>query len=329
VADDTQTRITESMEEHSATARAKVATRRQAIGAGTVTVLNGSPVMAPDVPSYPGQRQICNARTAGTLATPITTINAPGAFSGTTLLRPGESLDPCSAFFRVGEAGRPATNVPFQVRAYATDRYGNVLSPQNDTIWLSSQLPAVTLPQPQPLVNGLAVLNVVYHDYGADTLMAAARRVYGQRFVPVGGVTRTWTAAAGSSNWQTGGNWAGGGAPMQLDSAYIPAGTPHNPTLSANAAVRGVVVENGASILLGPFDLTAAANVATGSSGGIESSSGRLVLVGIASTVHGVVPRLRVFGTYTLSGNLTARAPLRVEAGRLRAGGFRIRASSF
>ncbi len=61
--------------------------------------------------------------------------------------------------------------------------------------------------------------------------------------------------------------------------------------------------------------------------GGITSTAGRLILTGTARDLTGVVPRLRVTGTYTLTGNVTTIAPLQVQSGRLRNTAFRIRVS--
>jgi PPE-repeat protein len=116
------------------------------------------------------------------------------------------------------------------------------------------------------------------------------------------------------------------------DSVLIPGGLASYPVLQQNAQIAGVEVAavSGASIGLGSFDLSASGDVLAGGFGGgtITGGIGRLVLTGNARTVSGTVPRLRVFGTYTLIGNLTMTAPLRVEAGRLRNSAFRIRVNN-
>jgi len=103
-------------------------------------------------------------------------------------------------------------------------------------------------------------------------------------------------------------------------------GADYGVNLSGNLA--GVTVENVATISLGAFDMTASANVATGTSGGITNTSGRLFLSGVARTVEGKVPVLRVTGTYSLSANLTARAPIQVDAGRLTVSALRLQADA-
>src|SRR6185436_7824730 len=63
---DSETRLTESIEESQDSAAVRrLRERAVALGATTVTVLNGSSVMDPAVTDYPGQRQICSPRTAG------------------------------------------------------------------------------------------------------------------------------------------------------------------------------------------------------------------------------------------------------------------------
>jgi len=93
-------------------------------------------------------------------------------------------------------------------------------------------------------------------------------------------------------------------------------------------SVEGVTVEDVALIALGAFNLTANANVTAGLTGGITNTSGQLILTGTAKTVQGKLPRLRVTGTYSLTGNTTARAPIQVDAGRLTASAFRLQAES-
>jgi hypothetical protein len=332
---DTETRMTESMEESADTAAVRrLRTHATKIGATTVTVLNGSARMDPGVANYPGQRQLCAVRTAGTNFSPLTLMNAPGPLANFQMLRPGQTRDGCAAYFRTGSPGRPATNVPFTVTAHAMDRYGNVL-PVPDTVYLqlAAGSPPVTTSSPTALVAGAAPLTMTFSDYGTANVTIRGRRLFGEpEPVPVAGVTRTWTAGAGTTNWHTGGNWGLGAVPMSLDSVHIPAapsGGSIFPLLASNVSIMGVTVENGATLSLSAFDLTAGANVATGTSGGINSTSGRLNLAGVARTVHGVVPLTRVIGTYSLTGNLTVSRRLEVNLGRLTNTSFRVQQNPF
>jgi hypothetical protein len=326
---DTETRMTESIEESQDTAAVRmIRERASSLGATTVTVLNGSTVMDPAVADYPGQRQICSPRTAGTAASPVTTIINPAAYSRVMLLRPGESRNTCDAHFRSGTPGRPATNVPFTLTALAMDRYGNLKTTAVDTLRLVQQSgPTVTLGPNAVFVSGQVPLTMTYNDYGNSVMSAVGRRIEGWRPIEVAGVVRTWTGAV-STSWHTNGNWSPAAVPMSLDSVVVPLAAPIDPVLAANVSVQGVTVEEGATLSLNAFDLTAGGNVFAGLTGGITNTTGRLVLAGTARTVQGRLPRLRVTGTYSLTGNVTARAPLEVAAGRLTASAFRMQAES-
>jgi hypothetical protein len=331
--EDTETRMTESIEEafDSAAVR-RLRERATALGATTVTVLNGSPSMDPAVADYPGQRQLCSIRTAGTAATPLTTIVSPGGYNTIAVLRPGEVRDACAAYFRSGTPGRPATNVPYTLNVSAADRYGNLLPVVRDTLRLELVSgPPATLGPAVPLTSGAANLTLTYHDYGTSQLEVVGRRNRRRNVIGVAGVTRTWSAGAGTTDWHTPANWVGGAVPMSLDSVVIPLAAPLDPLLAANVSIQGVTIEDGALLNLAAFDLTAGGNVSASAnaSQGIASTTGRLILAGTARTVMGRLPRLRVTGTYSLDGNVTARAPLEVSAGRLTNAIYRVQFESF
>jgi hypothetical protein len=327
---DTETKMTESIEEAQDTgAVRRLRERAIALGATTVTVLNGSSATDPAVPDYPGQRQICSPRTAGTAASPLNTIVTPGAYSTVAVLTPGETLDPCTAYFRTGTASRPATNVPFTVTVKAMDRYGNVKTAQVDTVHLveTNGVPA-TMGAAAALVLGSASQTVTYSDYGSSLLLAQGKRLSAIQPISVAGVVRTWTAGAATTSWHTAGNWSPAAVPMPLDSVLVPAAAPLFPAIAANVAIAGVTVENAATISLGAFDMTASANVTAGTTGGITNTSGRLFLAGTGKTVEGKVPVLRVTGTYSLTANVTSRAPIQVDGGRLTVSALRLQADS-
>ncbi|HEY0038526.1 MAG TPA: hypothetical protein VGB66_17640 [Longimicrobium sp.] len=330
---DTEVRLTESIEEgQDSSAVRRLRDRAAAMGATTVTVLNGSPAADPSVADYPGQRQICSVRTAGIAGSPRGTINARAEFVRLAVLRPGEAIDSCAPYFRSGTPGRPATNVPFALTVAAVDRYGNLIGVTGDSVQLSSVSgPPGDMGPETRMAGGLATINVTYTDYGTSVLRATARRSEGIQSLVVAGVTRTWTGAGGTTDWHTGANWAGGAVPMSQDSVLIPEAASLDPVLAANVSIQGVTVEAGAVISLNAFDLTAGGDVsASNNSGqGITNTTGRLVLAGTAKTVTGRLPRLRVTGTYSLVGNVSARAPLEVSAGRLTNATYRVQLESF
>jgi hypothetical protein len=331
--DDTETRLTESIEEQDTASVRRLRARATALGATTVTVLNGSSVMAPAVPDYPGQRQICSARTAGAAGSPTHTMVDPGAYTIIQLYTVGESVSSCGAYFHGGTASRPATNVPFSFTARAMDRYGNVMTAAVDTFTVSSTGPG-TVPGPQAVVSGAATFPVTFSAYGTPEVYALGRRNGGSIGMVVAGVTRTWTGTV-STDYSANGNWNIGAAPMPLDSIVIPTGTPFSPNLFSNQQIGGITVADGAVLALNAFDMTASANVAAGlSSGGIVNTSGRLFLSGVARTVQGRLPTVRVqpSATYSMTvgseTNLNARAPFQVDAGRMTVSGLRLQVDS-
>ena len=317
---DTETRLTESIEESQDTAAVRrLRDRATALGATTVTVLNGSPVMDPAVPDYPGQRQICNVRASGPAGSPVSGLNAPGAYSSILILRQNETYDSC------------ATNVAFPFTILALDRYGNIKTSVADTVRLSSSGPPSAFSPAAALTSGIVGMSGTFSDYGTATVTATGRRLTGTLPLTVAGVVRTWTANAHTTDWHTASNWSPAAVPMSLDSVYIPAapvGGAFFPVIAANVQIGGVQVENNATLTLNAFDLTASANVTAGLTGGIVNTSGRLFLSGIAKTVEGKVPPLRVTGTYSLTNNVNARAPIQVDAGRLTVSAVRLQADS-
>ena len=326
---DTETKLTESIEEgQDSGAVRRLRDRATTLAATTVTVLNGSTVMDAAVPDYPGQRQICGVRTAGPSGSPTTLMTSPAAYSQLYLMTSGEVLNSCNAYFRGGTPSRPAKDNSFGITLRAMDRYGNQKAVV-DTVELEqvSGPPYFTNP-PAALVGGQVGIDVIFTDYGTSVMGGIGKRMRGVQTIPVAGVTRTWTAGAGTTNWNTALNWSPAAVPGTLDSVYVPVAAPLDPALVSNVSIQGVTVEDVALISLGAFDLTAAGNVTTGLTGGITNTSGRLFLTGIAKTVQGKTAPLRVTGTYSLTGNVTSRASIQVDAGRLTVSGFRLQADS-
>lgn len=143
------------------------------------------------------------------------------------------------------------------------------------------------------------------------------------------GVSLVWTAGAATTDWNTPGNWDRGVSPVAEDSAAIPVvGSAIYPVLTGNQGIGRIDVADGASMSLGAFDLTASQDVLAGITGGITASTGRVLMTGTSRTTSGVLPRMRVSGTYNLAGNVNSVATLRVEGGRLRSTSFRIRVVS-
>ena len=147
----------------------------------------------------------------------------------------------------------------------------------------------------------------------------------------VGPILRTWTAGAGTTHYATDNNWSPAAFPVDIDTLLIPLVAPLDPVLTSNVTASSITVEDGARIDISAFDLTSTGNVYAGiaSGQGIVNSSGRLILAGVAKTVQGRLPRVRVTGTYSLTGNITMRAPLEISAGRLTNATYRVQVESF
>jgi hypothetical protein len=162
--------------------------------------------------------------------------------------------------------------------------------------------------------------------FGQVTITAVSGTRTGTTALNVTAITRTWTGAV-SANWSTAGNWDSGVVPVSQDSVVIPL-VAQSPQLSENVTVAGVTVNGSARLHLAAFNLSASGNVSASpsdGSGGIEATTGRLFLTGLARTVAGFVPWLDVTGTYALTANLTIRGgQLRVTSGRLTDASYRI-----
>jgi hypothetical protein len=332
--EDSETRMTETIEEGQDTAAVRlIRERATALGATVVTVLAGSPAMDPAVPDYPGQRQICSVRATGPSGAPTALITEPGAYARVMLLRPGESVDACAANFRTGTPGRPAMGVPFTLTATAMDLYGNVMTTAVDSVRLESVSgPYVTFGPRAALVSGQAAIQATYGyaTYGTSLLRAVGRRNEGLQSLLLWGVTRTWNGNVSTAGVD-GANWDLGAPPGAQDTAYFPAGRPNYVVMTMSGPVGGLILDNGATLDMGPHDLTAHSLVWTGTTTGITSTTGRLILTGTipGATLKGTLPRMQVTGSYSLVGPVVSRARVEVEGGRLRTQGHRLQTTSF
>jgi hypothetical protein len=328
--DDSETRLTESIEEQDADSHARARARALALGATTVTVLNGDPST-----DFTGQRQVCNARVAGTAASPTRTINAAGAYIRLAQYFPGESVDPCAANFRTGTAARPTLTVPFSLTVRAMDRYGNVRTTAADTVTLTTTDGSATiLSAATALASGQATMQLTYSTYGGFTNLAKGRRRGGTQAVGVFGATRTWTGNV-DDQWDNGNNWnPAGGTPGSQDTAVVPGDLPRYPVFDANYTIGGITMTPGASVQptinIGAFDCTLTSSINHGSTG-LITGTGRMVFTGSATTIAGGVSNvdyrnLRVTGTVTANSNVNVTGGrIVVQGGRLRSTGFRIR----
>jgi len=145
------------------------------------------------------------------------------------------------------------------------------------------------------------------------------------------GTSLVWTAGAGTTDWNTPGNWDKNVSPVPEDSATVPVlASAIYPVFTANQGIGRIDVADGATVTVGVFDLNVSQDALAGLSGGILGTTGRIILTGATppNEVSGVLPRMRVSAPYNLAGNVNTTASLRVESGRIRSTGFRIRVQS-
>jgi hypothetical protein len=326
---DTETRMTESIEERQDTAGVRRARERAtALGATTVTVLAGSPAADPFVTDYPGQRQICSVRTAGTPALPFTYITQPALYTELAIYRPGQALDPCAPNYTTGDPTPAHYGMTYTVALRAMDRYGNVRPLPADTVTLTSSDATADMPPPGALVNGVRNRALTYTTYGPSTLYATGRRMRGSSPVSMNGMTRTWDGDI-DTNWLTDGDWVQNHHPGARDSVIIPGDRPNYPVLVANTSTYGVTMTPGVTVQplidLGPFDLTVGGDVELGTTGTF-AGTGRLILEGGSNTIGGGtsnfdVRNLRITepGRYSVTSNVNVTGGrIVVQGGRLR-----------
>lgn len=331
--EDTETRLTESIEEgHDSVAVRALRDRAAALGATTVTVLAGSTALDPAVDDYPGQRQVCSVRTAGPPGGGTTLITEPAAYAELLVLRPGEFSTPCAPYFRGGTPGRPGWGLSFALTMKAMDLYGNHKTLAVDTVrlQLASGIAPSSLGAATAMSGGQATIGVTYLTYGESVLRAVGRRTRALQPLTVAGTTRVWTGAV-STNPGDPANWDVGQYPSAQDTAYFPAGKPFYPVMGGNAPIGSLILEDGATFDLGPWTVTVAQSAWAGTVGGITSTTGQLLLTGTGTgpSIKGNLPRMRITGTYVLAGPVTARARIETDGGRLRTIGHRLQTISY
>lgn len=215
-----------------------------------------------------------------------------------------------------------------QITAVVRDQLGHVL-PGAVVTWSSSNTSIATVDPSDGLVTGHLPgdVNIIATSQNSVPDSANATQT-GVCAMDITGTSLVWTAGASTTAWETGGNWDRGVSPLAPDSVTIPGALGLYPVLNANAAATRVTMADVTTLALNAFNLTVGGDVTTGTTGGITNTSGQLILSGIGSFVAGRVPRLRVTGTYSATANITARAPIQVDAGRLTVSALRLQADA-
>src|SRR4029079_2403370 len=151
---------------------------------------------------------------------------------------------------------------------------------------------------------------------GAVTIIAENGTRVGSLTVNVKSIRRCGIGRV-DDHYENGANWYRDEIkPVSTDTAVVPDTTSATnfPHLNQNEDIGGVevldITPGGVvpTLSLQAFNLTASGDVLTTSNAAINNTSGVLILTGIARTIAGTMPPLRVTGTYSLNGNVTARA---------------------
>jgi len=212
--------------------------------------------------------------------------------------------------------------------AVVRDQFGRVI-PGAAVTW-SSANPAIATATVGGEVTGVipGTVDIVASSTN-DVLGTPAAPQTGAAAFTITGTSLTWTAGAGTTDWNTPGNWDRNVAPVAEDSATVPvlASTIY-PMFTTDQSIGRIDVADAAQVNVAGFALTASQDALAGISGGIVGTGGRVILTGSAKTTSGTMPRMRVSGTYNLAGNVNATAPVRVEGGRIRSTSFRLRVLS-
>jgi len=205
------------------------------------------------------------------------------------------------------------------ITATVYDQLGHVI-PGAVITWSSGALGTATVTTDSGFVTGVFPGDVDITASSVNSVPDSANATQtGVSHFTISGTSLNWTAGAGTTAWANPANWDRNVVPSAPDSINIPAALAFYPALSANVQVARITMADATTISLGAFDMTSTGDVASSTTtGGITTGSGRLFLSGIGGSLVGLVPGLRVTGTYTASsGNVTASRTIQVDAGRL------------
>ena len=114
------------------------------------------------------------------------------------------------------------------------------------------------------------------------------------------------------TQWSNPNNWAPPGVPTAGEDVLIPGTAVTDPVLTANASVRNLIVQSGATVSVGNFTLTATGNVLAN---GAISGAGVLQLTGTGASLVGTLRNVTVSGTAKCVGPVTIMGDLTVTNG--------------
>lgn len=122
-------------------------------------------------------------------------------------------------------------------------------------------------------------------------------------------VTTQWTGGS-DGNWFNPLNWSAG-VPDESDTVSVPAGTPYSPLISSSDSIGGLIVQNGASLTIGPGAVLTVLGSADASYSTV-AGAGQVVLGG-TGVVRGTFQTLTIQGDYRVVDSLLVVDSLIVE----------------
>ena len=217
-----------------------------------------------------------------------------------------------------------APHSELKLSATARDAAGNFVEGGQFFTWLSTDSTVAAVTNGQTAGGLVSTVRA-----GTTVIEVTAGPREGSATVNVRGMQRIWQGDV-STDYHTRGNWERNIVPVAQDTIIIANPSPNWPLLAQNAQVASILMDEGAILNVGAFDMTASRHVESSAAGGtgIVSTSGRLIVTGTAAEIRGRLPRLRVTGSYSLTGTVWVKAPLQIESGRLTSYGYRIESNN-
>lgn len=204
------------------------------------------------------------------------------------------------------------TNLTFAATGTGTVTYQWYSNTTNSTLGgtLLGGQTATSFTPPTTTVGTTYYYAVASSDCGLDTTSAAEVIV-----LTTGG--NVWTAAAGTTNWHTAGNWSQNAVPSTLSDVLIPtvpSGSLNFPALTSNAVAKSVDINASATLTLGGFTLAVGEGI--NGAGSLVGSNTSNLTVGAASTLRfttlgRTLKNLTINGT----GTSTLASPLDITGG--------------
>jgi hypothetical protein len=231
-----------------------------------------------------------------------------------------------------GQTATVGTALPESLVVRVTDEFGNAVAGVTVT-WSATAGGGAVSPSGTPTdAAGLAATSwTLGNAFGEQVAEASAGELSGSpseftaTALPVG-TTRLWVGGTPGfeSVWGNPSNWAPTGVPAATDNVFIPASADSQPRITdTDYTIQDLVLEDGASLDIGLFQLTVTGDVTAGSS--ITGTTGALNMTGPGKTLSGVFPNLAILGPGILpTGDVTVNGTLTVGPGPNGAGSLNL-----